>query len=392
MKKGIIFGIVLTIAIVVLASFIPLFQSANQELTPTQADVPQIVEPVTASIIAEAKLWPKTDASLGFRTVGVLSEINVETGDTVNSGDVLAVLQGSGQYQLAYSEATLNLLQAEKDLKTLNDTAAKNLADAELAVIDAKQSLDEAEEAYAEFDTPEYRKSIDDANEAAKNKETDVKDAQDLVDDVADLATDSARRISVEDDFVKVRQESDELTRKYNLLVNDKDRASASITNAETALADAERERDEWMDGPKQTELDVLNQRITAAKDAQTSALQNLELMKIIAPFDGTVVSVNAVAGELISAGEPVLILVDPTEMILKTVDLSETNMSSVHTGDSVSVVFDAYPESVLKGTVTKITNWAGEYLGDVVFPVEITLDPTNLSLLWGMTASVTFD
>ena len=392
MKKGIIFGIVLTIIIVALVSFIPLFESSNQELTPTQADIPQIAEPVATNIIAEAKLWPKTDASLGFRTIGVLSEINVETGDSVKSGDVLAVLQGSGQYQLAYSEATLNLLQAEKDLKALNDTAEKNLADAELAVIDAKQKLDEAEEAYADFVTPAYRKSIDDANEAAKKKETDVKDAKDLVDDVADLASDSARRISVEDDYVKVQQEADDLTRKYNLLVNDKDRAAASVTNAKTALADANRERDEWKDGPKQTDLDVVNQRITTAKDAQTSALQNLELMKIIAPFDGTVVSVNAVAGELINAGTPVLILVDPTEMILKTVDLSETNMSSVHVGDSVSVVFDAYPGSVLKGSVTKITNWAGEYLGDVVFPVEITLDPTNLSLLWGMTASVTFD
>ena len=75
----------------------------------------------------------------------------------------------------------------------------------------------------------------------------------------------------------------------------------------------------------------------------------------------------------------------------MKTVDLSETDMAGIGTGNRVRVVFDAYPDNELYGTVTKITNWAGAYLGDVVFPVEITLDPNNLPLLWGMTASVYF-
>ena len=83
--------------------------------------------------------------------------------------------------------------------------------------------------------------------------------------------------------------------------------------------------------------------------------------------------------------------MADTSVQILKTVDLSETNMSKIQTGSRVRVIFDAYPNSELYGTVTKITNWSEKYLGDVVFPVEITLDSNNLPLLWGMTASVYF-
>ena len=54
-------------------------------------------------------------------------------------------------------------------------------------------------------------------------------------------------------------------------------------------------------------------------------------------------------------------------------------------------MIFDAYPDQEFGGTVTKITNWAGAYLGDVVFPVEVTLDDSSLPFLWGMTASVYF-
>jgi|GEM_PF-5456457 multidrug resistance efflux pump len=391
MKKGLTVVLLLGIIVLAFASFIPLFETAEQQ-QPVETVIAPAAAPVVTGIIAEAKLWPKTDAALGFRSSGVLTDLSVAAGDDVKQGDVLAVLQGAGQYQLAYSQASLDLIEAEKDLKSLNDTHKKMAADADLAIITAKIALDDAEKAFEEFETPVYRKKIDDANELARNKKKDLDDAQELVDDVADLASDSARRITVEDDYVKVRQAYDDLVRKYNVLVNDKDRAAADIANAEAVLEDAEREKEDLKDGPKQADLDVINQRITAAKDAQTSAEENIELMKIIAPFDGKVVSVDAVAGEMVSASQTIMILVDPSEMILKTVDLSETSMNSVHVGDTVTAVFDAYPGSTIRGTVTKITNWAGVYLGDVVFPVEITLETTKLPLLWGMTASVTFD
>ena len=85
------------------------------------------------------------------------------------------------------------------------------------------------------------------------------------------------------------------------------------------------------------------------------------------------------------------IVIADDSAQVLKTVDLSETDIAGIRTDSRVRVVFDAYPNNEIYGTVTKITNWSEKYLGDVVFPVEITLDSNNLPLLWGMTASVYF-
>jgi HlyD family secretion protein len=302
------------------------------------------------------------------------------------------VLQGEEQYDLAYAEATLSLKQAEKDLKALQDGYESSKALAELEVLKAQDVLDEMKKNFEPYEKPAFRTELDNANKAARDKYKDVKDAQELVDDVADLSRESDRRIKVEDDFVTVRQAYDELLRDYQKLLNEQATAKANVSSAEAALKDVQREVEELADGPKQEELDVINQQIDAAKSAQSNAEKNIALMKIIAPFDGVVTRVDVEVGELAAAGETLILLVDPSEMVLKTVDLSETDMSKVKVGNTVTVVFDAYPEKELTGVVTKVTNWSDKYLGEVVYPVEIKLNPNSLNLLWGMTATVTFD
>ena len=395
MKNRILFiGISLLIAVCT-TSFIPLIQTdqTSEATDPVQTELlPVESSNASGTAVAEAKLWPKEDVSLGFQSNGVIVNLSVKEGDTVKKGDVLAELKGTEEFDLAYAKAELDLLQAEKDLKALQDSYEKTKAVVSLRVIQAKTALDDANKTYDTFDTPEYRKKLDDANKAAKDKYSEVEDAQDVVDDVADLDVTSDRRITAEDDYKKIRQDYDKLERDYNLLLNDRDKADADVIGAETELADAERELEELADGPKQTDLNILNQRIATAKAEQTSATVNKELMKLIAPFDGEIVSVNVSEGEIVPPGAVVLVMVDPSEMILKTVDLSETDMALVKEGDSVTVEFDAYPAELLRGKVTKITNWGDKYLGDVVYPVEVTLDRTSLPVLWGMTASVYFE
>jgi HlyD family secretion protein len=390
MKKWFIGLVTVATLVVILASFIPLFEQKSTE--PVATEAPAVVAPIMTGTIAEANLWPKKDVSLGFRSSGIIAEVNVQVGDVVKSGDVLAVLQGEEQYDLAYAEATLSLKQAEKDLKALQDGYESSKALAELEVLKAQDVLDEMKKNFEPYEKPAFRTELDNANKAARDKYKDVKDAQELVDDVADLSRESDRRIKVEDDFVTVRQAYDELLRDYQKLLNEQATAKANVSSAEAALKDAQREVEELADGPKQEELDVINQQIDAAKSAQSNAEKNIALMKIIAPFDGVVTRVDVEVGELAAAGETLILLVDPSEMVLKTVDLSETDMSKVRLGNTVTVVFDAYPEKELTGVVTKVTNWSDKYLGEVVYPVEIKLNPNSLNLLWGMTATVTFD
>ncbi len=351
-------------------------------------------EPVLTSggnSVAEANLWPKEDVSLGFSGGGVVASVSVKEGDFVRKGDVLAEVKGAESYRQQYAEAELNLAAAKDELKDLNDRYPIEKAETLRKLIDARKALDEANDDFTEYDTPAYRTRLDNANKAYTDKWEAVEDAQDLVDKVSELESGSDRKRTVEDDYKKTLQDYENLKRAYNLLLNDKEAAQAAVRAAEAEVADLERELDELASGPKAEKLEVVNQKIAAAEAQKLAAEKNIELLQIIAPFDGTIISLDLTAGELAQAGKPVIVLADNSAQILKTVDLSETNMADVRLGSRVRVVFDAYPNNELYGTVTKITNWSEKYLGDVVFPVEVTLDTNNLPLLWGMTASVYF-
>lgn len=354
--------------------------------------VPEVPAQAAAGYsVAEAKLWPKQDASLGFSGGGIAMSVSVKEGDFVHKGDVLAEIKGSENYRQQYAEAELNLAAAKDELKALNDNYPIERAETLRKLVEARKKLDEANKDFADYDTPAYRTRLDNANKAYTDKWEDVKDALDLVEKVSELESGSSRRQTVEDDYKKTQQDYESLKRDYNLLLNNKEAAQAAVQAAEAEIANLERELEELADGPKATKLDVVNQKIAAAEAQKAAAEKNIEQLQIIAPFDGTIVSLDLTEGELVPAGQPVIVMADGSAQILKTVDLSETGMAGIRTGSRVRVVFDAYPNNEIYGTVTKITNWSEKYLGDVVFPVEITLDSNNLPLLWGMTASVYF-
>lgn len=396
MKKSIVI-IVLAALVLIAAGFAPLHQETaggtdgQTAIYVRQPDGSNTARLSQNGTVAEAKLWPKQDVSLGFAGVGVVESVMVKEGDTVSKGDILAEIKGSENYRQQYAEAELNLTAARDELKSLNDSYPMEKADVQKRLVDARKALDKANENFVDYDTPDYRTRLDNANKAYTDKWETVEDAQDLVDKVSELDESSSRRRTVEDDYKKTLQDYEDLKRAYTLLLNNKDAAQAAVRAAEAEVADLERELEELADGPKQTKLDVIEQKIAAAEAQKLAAEKNIEQLQIIAPFDGTVVSVDLTEGELAAAAKPVIVLADGSAQIVKTVDLSETDMAGIGLGNRVRVVFDAYPDNELYGTVTKITNWAGAYLGDVVFPVEITLDPNNLPLLWGMTASVYF-
>ena len=341
--------------------------------------------------VAEANLWPKQDASLGFPGGGVVASVFVKEGGAVHQGEVLAEIKGSESYRQQYAEAELNLAAAQDELKSLNDNYLIEKAETLRKLVEARKALDDANEEFADFDTPAYRTKLDNANKAYTDKWEDVKDAQDLVDKVSELEAGSSRKQTVEDDYKKTLQDYENLQRAYSLLLNDKEAAQAAVQVAEAEVANLERELEELADGPKATKLEVVNQKIAAAEAQKAAAEKNIELLQIIAPFDGTILRVDLTEGDLVQAGQVVIVMADSSAQILKTVDLSETDMAKVRLGSRVRVVFDAYPATELYGTVSKITNWSEKYLGDVVFPVEVTLDSNSLPLLWGMTASVYF-
>lgn len=105
----------------------------------------------------------------------------------------------------------------------------------------------------------------------------------------------------------------------------------------------------------------------------------DVENCKIVAPFDGVIVSKDAQEGELVSplsAGGAytrtgIVTLVD-MDSLEGEVDISESNISKIQTGEKVYVVLDAYPEKRYEGVVRTIIPSADRQKATIKVKIEI--------------------
>lgn len=123
----------------------------------------------------------------------------------------------------------------------------------------------------------------------------------------------------------------------------------------------------------------------------------------IRAPGNGTVVVDDGIEGTFVTAGTSLAVAYDLSRIYV-TARVDETDIDSVHPGQTVDIDVDAFADAGLTGTVTEVqggaagefsafpqTNTAGNYQKVTqVIPVKIALDDTkNLALVPGMNVSV---
>jgi HlyD family secretion protein len=126
---------------------------------------------------------------------------------------------------------------------------------------------------------------------------------------------------------------------------------------------------------------------VTKAQADVEAANKALERMTLSAPFDGTVGDILTEVGELVGPGFPVVRYADFGGWLVKTTDLTESDVVAVKNGLPAEVRFYALPGEEVSGTVTDIASVASVVLGDVTYEVTIALDESELPLRWGMTA-----
>lgn len=141
---------------------------------------------------------------------------------------------------------------------------------------------------------------------------------------------------------------------------------------------------------------DVIPVEVRQLADAKVQQAQvTLELAQIdlgesslIAPFDGTVTSLEVIPGEFVEANQAIVTLATLDNLQLETTDLSERDIPNVKVGAPVDISVSALNEN-FTGKAISILPRAGNVAGDVVFKVTIAFDKQPKNLLWGMTAEV---
>jgi len=75
-------------------------------------------------------------------------------------------------------------------------------------------------------------------------------------------------------------------------------------------------------------------------------------------------------------------------QLQVETTDLGEYDVAQIRVGDPAMITFDALPDVILQGAVSRIAPKPTEGSG-VDYPVVIELNDIPAALRWGMTASV---
>ena len=339
----------------------------------------------SGSVIAAAQ------TQLGFRTSGVVSVVNVKSGQQVFEGDILASLDNAAQqtsfiqaeanlesifsasgvakYQLKLSEAQLAYDKAHGEL---NAYVPDNSYENEIAILNHSVLLAQNEVEAAEYNYSLYFYVPD----------TDIYKAKALA-ELADAKIELEKLLSELAYYELEPVDSGETKVMANLEI-----ASARLNEAQTALeivqsGDTDR-LTEALVATEGTALFELKLDYLGYENARM-ALENTNL---VAPFDGVVGNLNLVPGQSVSTS-PVLTLTSMDELLVKFY-MDETDLSSLSVGNRVLYTFSAHPETTFEGEVAAIEPALQTIDGSAVVVAWGTLpEKPDFDLLIGMTIDV---
>ena len=114
----------------------------------------------------------------------------------------------------------------------------------------------------------------------------------------------------------------------------------------------------------------------------------NRKYSRIKAPSPGLVLRRLAEENEQVTQNQPVIIVADTSQGWILRTGLSDEDIVRVKKGDRASITFDAWPEEIFQGKVTRLAALADEQTG--TFQVEISFPETSTRLRSGFIGRVT--
>ncbi|MGQ9584924.1 MAG: efflux RND transporter periplasmic adaptor subunit [Anaerolineae bacterium] len=169
-------------------------------------------------------------------------------------------------------------------------------------------------------------------------------------------------------------------------------RADNTIAQAEYRLAKAKGDLDTLLAGPDARTVQLAQAKVKAAQATLAEAQKTLQGAVMVAPFDGTVISVNAEVGDEVTSKDVIVTLANLTNLRVRAY-IDETKITQVQVGQQARITFDAFPGQSFRGTVLEVPV-EGELAGNVVtYEVPMSLEGAErVSLKPGMTANITVE
>ena len=343
--------------------------------------VPTVV--ADANIVAEGRLVPREVVQLAFFASGQVSEILVQEGDQVQAGQVVARLGARQQIEANIASARADELAAQQGLQALYDGRAMAQAEHSQAISVANRQVRDAQYALDNYTVPS-----DQAGLSAMQAVVEMKEKLDQ----ARAAFEPYKFYSSNDtNRRQLKEELDEAQSSYNAAVRRLE-LETTLKEAQARLDQALQDFQTLEDGPDPDQIAAGEARLAAAQAALTASQAALANLDLVATIDGTLVEMDLVVGQAVSAGQPVMTVADFSQMYVETNDLTEIEVVAVSLGQAATIRADALQEVQMHGVIEKISDIDEVKRGDVTYTVRIRLDDFDPRLRWGMTVVVTFE
>ena len=443
--------IVLTFVIIgLVAGLFAVFRWQTQRVAASSKWDTEPVQRGNLQIKADANgvLRANQSAELRWRSLGRVSEVQVQVGEQVTPGQKLADLDPSS-LPAPMILARADLLTAEKALQDLQNGQVQQ-AQARQAVEDARQALEDAQ--HPESKQAEAKQALADAEKALETAERNLsiltKPATQAAIDQAYANMVLAKNVvnRTQSDVNRVENKLNAPQRTYQFwesrhlykqmlnqlelkLANDKKRyehevaqydrlkeppdpndvmaAQAAVAKARAELDSAQRGWDRVKDGTSEADLSVLQAKLAdaerawgrvkngtpeedlqAAEARVTAAQAALSQASLTAPFKGTITRVDAQPGDQVAVGTPALRLDDLSHLLLD-VPVSEIDLVGIRAGQPVTVIFDFGTPKQYQGKVVEIPRVGDISQGLATFNVVVELVNPDAYVRPGMTAEV---
>lgn len=326
---------------------------------------------LVSTINATGKVRSGQSATLYWQTSGTVETVNVEVGDDIQVGEVLATLEQSSLPQdIILAQANLlDYHTALDDLYTNAETAktkaVQDIATYTQAAKDAQYQLDN-------FTVPSNQADLDTMEALATMKER-LDQAREAFQPYKYLSSGNERRQELKEALNEAQADYNSAVKRLQYETE----LEVAKDNLEKALQDYEK----WKDGPTAEEITAAESRIAATEATLSKAW-------IQAPFDGTITVAHPQSGDQVSLNTEAFRLDDLSRLYVD-IQVSEVDINQVKTDQEVTIVFDGIRNKEYHGTVVEVATIGGDTSGGVDFTVTVQLMDADEDVRPGMTSEV---
>lgn len=162
-----------------------------------------------------------------------------------------------------------------------------------------------------------------------------------------------------------------------------------ALTTAQATLQTAQAQLALAQAGATPQQIEAQQALLLQAQAAASSSEVAREHAQLIAPFSGTVENLTAVIGQVVSPGAPMLSLINNSGLKVQTY-VSEADVAKIKAGDTANVTLDAFgPQTVFPATITTVASAETQVDGTPAYEVELHFTNPDSRIKDGMTGNV---